>query len=78
MTLNKFIKELQKLQAAGVGKAQVCIDFNKVKENNSNFLPDYSHFNVKTVESEVIAIAVDDDTMLANGQERQRTVVTLS
>lgn len=74
MTLNKFIKDLQKLQAKGYGKAHVCIKTQEVQEKRND---DFSHENVNQIDVNVIVYSIDDNPFLADGTERLRTVVEL-
>jgi hypothetical protein len=74
MTLNAFIKELQKLQKKGHGKSHVTVDVRHF----ASVSDDYSHFSVAEVSTDVIRFEKDDSFFLADGSERMKAVVVLS
>jgi hypothetical protein len=77
MTVNKLIKLLEKIQHEAGKRATVVIDLGEFKVNKG-LIDSYSHYGVADVKHEVILWGIDDSFTLANGEERTKTVVSLS
>jgi hypothetical protein len=75
MTLFQLIRKLQKLEKQIGPRAHVVLDVESINVQHNH---DYSHADVQDVDYEVIVWAKDDNTVLANGQERLKKVVVLS
>ena len=76
MTVNKLIKELQRL-SKDHGRSTVVIDFGELKAN-STLTRDYSHYAISVVKPDTILWEKDDSFTLADGSERQKKIVSLS
>ena len=75
MTLGRLIKQLQKIEKQLGPRATIVIDS---EVTSSSHTPDYfTHVGLNKVESETIVWYVDGSGVLANGEERLRTVVVL-
>lgn len=75
MTLNRLIKELQKLRANGEGRSHVAVNKESLWDGNNTFVI----CDVKSVEAMTVNIADDDGVMAvtSKGVERTRRCVVL-
>lgn len=76
MTINKLIKELQKLEKLHGPRAYVTID--KKGNRNLDLGDNYSHVSLQNVSSQSINWNIEGSSVLANGEERTRTVIVLN
>jgi hypothetical protein len=71
MTLNKFIKELQKLEKKYGKRKKVVVEWESFASD------DFTHFQVNKIDAQVINWSNGENFYLKNGEERQRLVITL-
>ena len=77
MTVNRLIKELEKIQEKYGKRATVVIDMAELKCNQT-IMEEYSHWSISGAKYERILWSKDDSFVLADGSERTRAVVSLS
>lgn len=77
MTIAALIKKLQKAEKEIGPRARVVLDWREIRDDSKIF-DHLSHWELNFFDIETIPWSIDDSTELANGSERQRTVVSLS
>lgn len=75
MTLTKFIRELQKLEAEGWGRASVAVNKDSLNDGNNT----WNICEIQAVESDHIRVVDGDGFGVENkdGSERTRATVVL-